>query len=99
MKPKFEVTDAMVEAASKAENMTNIFNPVRNTSARRKAMRAAITAAFEASGLVEENTKLKLFVEAVASGEFKNMVHPMNPAKDVLQHKAEQLLKDTTNDQ
>jgi hypothetical protein len=92
---KFEVTDAMVEDAVK---QYVALMPFKVDPPTYKAMRAAITAAIEASGLVEENTKLKLFVEAVASGEFKNMVHPMNSAKDVLQHKAEQLLKNTTND-
>ena len=56
---KYEVTDAMVEAASKAQTMTNIFSPVRRDAVRRKAMRAAITAAIEASGLVEENARLR----------------------------------------
>jgi hypothetical protein len=79
------VTDAMVEAAKHA-----YFNPWPEP----RPMRAAITAAIEASGILEENAKLKLFVEAVAGGEFKSMVHPMNPSKDVLQHKAEQLLKE-----
>jgi hypothetical protein len=48
---KFEVSDAMVEAASKAQTMTNIFSPVRRDAVRRKALRAAISAAIEASGL------------------------------------------------
>jgi hypothetical protein len=50
---KFEVTDAMVEAAM------DVYARGRPAAAWKDCMRAAITAAIEASGLVDENARLR----------------------------------------
>jgi|688.fasta_scaffold477182_2 hypothetical protein len=55
---KFEVTDAMVEAAHLVVDTMARHGSDMNFDAD-DAMRAAITAAIEASGLVEENIKLR----------------------------------------
>ena len=52
---KFEVSDAMVEAASNAYEQDNSAGKM----VRERPMRAAISAAFEASGLVEEVAEAK----------------------------------------
>jgi hypothetical protein len=54
---KFEVSDAMVEAAKHA-----YFNPWPEP----RPMRAAITAAIEASGILEENARLRGGIEGLA---------------------------------
>jgi hypothetical protein len=58
MTEKFEVTDAMVEAAKTARNLYLDETPAEEL-VRMGAMRAAITAAIKASGLVEENARLR----------------------------------------
>lgn len=55
---KFEVTEQMVEAAKTARNLYLDETPAEDL-VRSGAMRAAITAAIEASGLVEENARLR----------------------------------------
>ena len=52
---KFEVSDAMVDEAEDAYNRLSGDEPI----CYRDAMRAAITAAFEASGILEENARLR----------------------------------------
>lgn len=54
---KFEVTDAMVEAAKAAEREVE-----RSLwRGRNASMRAAITAAFEVSGILDENARLRAY--------------------------------------
>jgi hypothetical protein len=52
---KFEVTDEMVEAAIKADRQAHMEDCVHSD-----CLHAAITAAIEASGLVEENARLRI---------------------------------------
>jgi hypothetical protein len=55
---KFEISDAMVEAAIAAKALYWFKPPAQNIS-EGEAMRAAISAAFEASGLVERIAELE----------------------------------------
>jgi hypothetical protein len=70
----FEVTDAMVSAAIKAQASFEAKSLIAAGGWRpNDAMRAAITAAIEASGILEENARLRAFaaeVEVECNGHF-----------------------------
>lgn len=75
---KFEVTEQMVEAAKTARNLYLDETPAEDL-VRSGAMRAAITAAIEASGLVEENARLRKSFSALDEIIESNIVENDGP--------------------
>jgi hypothetical protein len=67
---KFEVTEQMVDEAEDAYNRLSGDEPI----CYRDAMRAAITAAIEASGLVEENARLREALRKIEDTEYINQL-------------------------
>ncbi len=109
---KFEVTDAMVEAAHLVVDTMVRHGSDMNFDAD-DAMRAAITAAIEASGILEENARLRaenrelrIFATDIVNKRW-DFFYPIEKAVetasfDFFKHvnsKFKALNKDTTNDQ
>jgi hypothetical protein len=100
---KFEVTDAMLDAAEQAYDTIAAIE--HDAWCYTAPTRAAISAAFEASGLVEENARLREALDQIACAKRVSLdgvvvFESWHEFAERLQEIAEQALnKEPTNDQ
>ena len=98
---KFEVTDAMLDAAEQAYDTIAAIE--HDAWCYTAPTRAAISAAIEASGILEENVRLRRALADIANGTnswFNHAEEALLNARSRVRSEAKKALnKETTNDQ